>query len=154
MRLLSNRSAHAEKLHLFRTGSRASASFKVRSLSASQTTRGLLERNGHEAKKIELIVKGGTWSAYPWDYRKWFIKRCFDAANHLGEKKKKRYANLAQSQKANESSEYRVIGLTIETRRDWINPKEIIRLRELGVTRVELGVQALDDELQSHQAWS
>lgn len=107
-----------------------------------------LERNGHEAKKIELIVKGGTWSAYPWSYRKWFIKRCFDAANHLGQSKKKaRYGSLASSQKANESADYRVIGLTIETRPDWITPKEIIRLRELGVTRVELGVQALDDKI-------
>lgn len=106
-----------------------------------------LEKNGHEAKKIELIVKGGTWSAYPWDYRQWFIKRCFDAANHLGQAKKTRYGSLAASQKANESAEYRVIGLTIETRPDWISPKEIGRLRELGVTRVELGVQALDDAI-------
>lgn len=107
-----------------------------------------LERNGHEAKKIELIIKGGTWSAYPWTYRKWFIKRCYDAANHLGiVGAKKRFGSLATSQAANESSEYRVIGLTIETRPDWITPKEIVRLRELGVTRVELGVQALDDEI-------
>jgi len=107
-----------------------------------------LERNGHEAKKIELIVKGGTWSAYPWTYRKWFIKRCFDAANHLGQgKRKARYGSLASSQKANESAEYRMIGMTIETRPDWITPKEVVRLRELGVTRVELGVQALDDAI-------
>lgn len=107
-----------------------------------------LERNGHEAKKIELIVKGGTWSAYPWKYRVWFIKRCFDAANHLGQGgRKKRYGSLLVSQRANESAEYRVIGLTIETRPDWITPKEIVRLRELGVTRVELGVQALDDQI-------
>lgn len=106
-----------------------------------------LERNGHEAKKIELIIKGGTWSAYPWTYRKWFIKRCFDAANHLGETKLKNYRSLKESQKVNEKSEYRVIGLTIETRPDWLNPKEIERLRELGVTRVEVGVQALDDKI-------
>ncbi|MBP7134317.1 tRNA uridine(34) 5-carboxymethylaminomethyl modification radical SAM/GNAT enzyme Elp3 [Patescibacteria group bacterium] len=106
-----------------------------------------LEVNGHEAKKIELIIKGGTWSAYPWDYRKWFVKRCFDAANHLSQGKKVRYASLAASQKANEQTEYCIIGLTIETRPDWINPKEILRLRELGCTRVELGVQALDDEI-------
>lgn len=110
-----------------------------------------LERNGHEAKKIELIIKGGTWSAYPWTYRKWFIKRCYDAANHLqalGEKAKRQtYRTLAASQKANEEAEYRVIGLTIETRPDWVNPQEIIRLRELGVTRVELGIQALDDKI-------
>ncbi len=106
-----------------------------------------LERNGHEAKKIELIVKGGTWSAYPWTYRQWFIKRCFDAANHLGAKRKPRFTNLLASQKANESALYRVIGLTIETRPDWITPKEIVRLRTLGVTRVEVGVQALDDRI-------
>lgn len=106
-----------------------------------------LERNGHEAKKIELIIKGGTWSSYPWDYRKWFIKRCFDAANHLRQEKRTRYYTLAESQKANETAEYRVIGLTIETRPDWVYPTEIIRLRELGVTRVELGIQALDDEI-------
>lgn len=106
-----------------------------------------LEKNGHEAKKLELIIKGGTWSAYPWSYRLWFIKRCFDAANHLGQKKKKRFGSLATSQKANESALYRVIGLTIETRPDWIDAREIVRLRLLGVTRVELGVQALDDQV-------
>lgn len=107
-----------------------------------------LERNGHEAKKIELIIKGGTWSAYPWAYRKWFIKRCYDAANHLSQHgKRKKYQSLKESQKVNEKAEYRVIGLTIETRPDWINPKEIERLRELGVTRVEVGIQALDDKI-------
>lgn len=108
-----------------------------------------LERNGHEAKKIELIIKGGTWSAYPWTYRKWFIKRCFDAANHLGHAKRTRYGSLATSQLANEEAIYRIIGITIETRPDWIVPREIVRLRELGVTRVELGVQTLDDAVLS-----
>ncbi len=108
-----------------------------------------LERNGHEAKKIELIIKGGTWSAYPWNYRQWFIKRCFDAANHVGRDRrgKPRYATLEASQKANEKAAYRIIGLTIETRPDWINAEEIVRLRGLGCTRVELGVQTLRDEI-------
>ena len=107
----------------------------------------MLETNGHEAKKIELIVKGGTWSAYPWSYRQWFIKRCFDAANHLGRKRFARYSTLSASQKANESAIYRIIGLTIETRPDWVNAKEIDRLRQLGVTRIELGVQVIDDKI-------
>lgn len=107
----------------------------------------MMEKNGHEAKKLELIIKGGTWSAYPWSYRQWFIKRCFDAANHLGQTKHMRYTSLLASQRANESAAYRIIGLTIETRPDWINAKEIARLRLLGVTRVELGVQTLDEEV-------
>ncbi|MCC7357505.1 tRNA uridine(34) 5-carboxymethylaminomethyl modification radical SAM/GNAT enzyme Elp3 [Candidatus Uhrbacteria bacterium] len=106
-----------------------------------------LERNGHEAKKIELIVKGGTWSAYPWDYREWFIKRCFEAANDLGTDTKSEEQDSKQVQEKNEKATYRIIGITIETRPDWINPREVFRLRELGVTRVELGVQALDDEI-------
>lgn len=116
---------------------------------------GALERNGHEAKKIELIIKGGTWSAYPWKYRQWFIKRCFDAANHLkpvdsrfrGNDTRIRYSTLATSLKANEKAGYRVIGLTIETRPDRINAEEIKRLREIGCTRVELGVQTLSDKI-------
>ncbi|MBI5654099.1 tRNA uridine(34) 5-carboxymethylaminomethyl modification radical SAM/GNAT enzyme Elp3 [Candidatus Uhrbacteria bacterium] len=126
---------------------------------------GALERNGHEAKKIELIIKGGTWSNYPWNYRKWFIKRCFDAANHLGSRTaynvqrtgseargtryevRKRYPTLVASLKANETAGYRIIGLTIETRPDWVNAEEIKRLREIGCTRVELGVQTLTDKI-------
>lgn len=106
-----------------------------------------LEANGHEAKKIELIIKGGTWSSYRWDYRRWFIKRCFDAANHLRSEKKKRTNSLQAAQCANETAAYRIIGLTIETRPDWVNAKEIIRLRDIGCTRVELGVQTLQNDV-------
>ncbi len=107
----------------------------------------MLEGNGHEAKKIELIIKGGTWSAYTWKYREWFIKRCFDGANRLDNGKARSARTHEQAQKMNESAKYRVIGLTIETRPDWITTKEIVRLRSLGVTRVELGVQSPDDAL-------
>jgi len=40
-----------------------------------------LRGNGHPTDKIELIVKGGSWNAYPLDYQYWFIGRCFEAAN-------------------------------------------------------------------------
>src|SRR3989338_2342278 len=35
----------------------------------------MLELNGHDTDKLELIVKGGTWLAYPRKYQDWFIKR-------------------------------------------------------------------------------
>jgi elongator complex protein 3 len=144
-----------------------------------------LERNGHEAKKIELIVKGGTWSSYRWEYRLWFITRCYEAANDLKEGIGTEYearevdaetprvfqtrlkpqsetstassaetlsieeitSALVSAQHINETSAYRIIGLTIETRPDWVTAEEIIRLRQLGCTRVELGVQTLQDDV-------
>jgi elongator complex protein 3 len=39
------------------------------------------ESIGHDAKKVELLILGGTWSAYSQDYREWFVRRCFDAMN-------------------------------------------------------------------------
>lgn len=40
--------------------------------------------NGHRLDKVELIVLGGTWSAYPEAYRRWYVKRLFDALNDFG----------------------------------------------------------------------
>ena len=105
-----------------------------------------LKMTGHVTEKIELIVLGGTWSAYPKNYQNWFIKRCFDACNDNMSK------SLKSTQKRNETAKNRVIGLTLETWPDFITPKEIKHLRELGCTRVELGVQNIfDDVLQKNK---
>lgn len=100
-----------------------------------------LKISGHPTDKIELIVIGGTWSFLPSKYREWFIKRAFDAANGKTSK------TLKQAQVINEKAQNRIIGLTVETRPDFINEKEIIMMRELGVTRVEMGIQSLDDNV-------
>ncbi|MCX6744977.1 MAG: tRNA uridine(34) 5-carboxymethylaminomethyl modification radical SAM/GNAT enzyme Elp3 [Candidatus Parcubacteria bacterium] len=100
-----------------------------------------LKMTGHDTDKCELIVMGGTWSYLPHKYQNWFIKRCFDAFNLITSK------DLAQAQKRNETTKYRVIGLTLETRPDYIDVAEIKRMRELGATRVELGVQSIDDKI-------
>ncbi len=42
------------------------------------------ESIGHATDKIELLILGGTWSAYSKDYREWFVQRCFDAMNAAG----------------------------------------------------------------------
>lgn len=111
-----------------------------------QTRIHALTRNGHQANKIELIVMGGTWSYFPEDYQEWFLKRVFDSANAgLGEAEES--PDLATAQKINETAEFRIIGLTLETRPDYINKEEIIRMRKYGCTRVELGVQHIDDTI-------
>ncbi len=100
-----------------------------------------LKQTGHQADKCELIVMGGTWTFLPKQYQTWFIKRCFDGFN------KKIAKNLKQAQKLNQTAKYRVVGLTLETRPDYINIEEIKRMRDFGCTRVEMGVQTLDNKI-------
>lgn len=97
-----------------------------------------LEKNGHVVDKIELIVLGGTWSFYPKKYQEEFIKGCFDAANGVPSK------SLEGAQKINETSDRRIIGVTLETRPDYVTEEECWRMRQLGCTHVQIGVQSLD----------
>lgn len=99
------------------------------------------EAIGHDASKVELLILGGTWSAYPRDYREWFLKRCFDAMNGVDA------ATLEEAHRINETAAHRNVGLVIETRPDAISPREIVHLRRLGVTKVQLGVQSLDERI-------
>ncbi|MFA5742452.1 MAG: tRNA uridine(34) 5-carboxymethylaminomethyl modification radical SAM/GNAT enzyme Elp3 [Candidatus Paceibacterota bacterium] len=109
----------------------------------------MLEAEGHTTEKIELRIIGGTWSFYPKTYQESFIKKCFDACNDAENRKKIASKNLEASQKKNEKAKHRISRLSVETRPDFINEKEIKRLRNYGVTKVELGVQSLyDDVLQ------
>ncbi|MCD6577522.1 MAG: tRNA uridine(34) 5-carboxymethylaminomethyl modification radical SAM/GNAT enzyme Elp3 [Anaerolineaceae bacterium] len=96
---------------------------------------------GHPINKIELLILGGSWSAYPADYRAHFVKRCLDALNG------KDAPNLKDAQTLNEKSESRNVGLVVETRPDMINPQEIAHMRELGVTKVQMGAQSFDNEI-------
>lgn len=98
-----------------------------------------LRNIGHPTDKIELLILGGTWSTYPDDYQEQFIRRCLDAMNE------RPAASLEQAQRWNETAAHRNTGLVIETRPDWVTDDEIVRLRRLGVTKVQLGVQSLDD---------
>lgn len=132
-----------------------------------------LENNGHEPTKIEIIVIGGTWSYLPARYQYWYIANCFAAANDYQKLKinlkrpvklekfksnlkavypqnlslEKLKEILKKEQKKNETAKYNIIGLTLETRPDYINDKELITMRDLGCTRVEIGVQAIDDKI-------
>ncbi|MBL6965207.1 MAG: tRNA uridine(34) 5-carboxymethylaminomethyl modification radical SAM/GNAT enzyme Elp3 [Anaerolineales bacterium] len=96
---------------------------------------------GHPTDKIELLVLGGTWSSYRKDYQEWFIKRCFEALNE------RTFDSLAKAQTFNETAEHRNVGLVVETRPDHVTPKELVWLRALGVTKVQIGVQSMDDRI-------
>ena len=106
-----------------------------------------LDSIGHPTEKIELLVLGGTWSSYKKDYQEWFLKRCFDAMNHSES------GTLQEAQTSNERAHHKNVGLVIETRPDWVTPDEVRRLRMLGVTKIQLGVQSLNDAIleQNHR---
>lgn len=132
-----------------------------------------LENNGHEPSKMEVIVIGGTWSYLPKKYKYWYILNCFKAANDYQALKNKNKNKLDKNiplsdivapykqslsfedlqiylkkeQKKNETSAYKIIGLTLETRPDYIDVTELLEMRELGCTRIEVGVQAIDDKI-------
>ncbi|MBT4349844.1 tRNA uridine(34) 5-carboxymethylaminomethyl modification radical SAM/GNAT enzyme Elp3 [bacterium] len=106
-----------------------------------------LENNGHQVDKLEVLVLGGTWSAYPDDYQQEFIRDLFYAANTMEQKKERKKLSLIEEQKINEDTKYKIIGLTLETRPDFINEAEIKRMRNLACTRVQLGVQHTDNKI-------
>ncbi len=110
--------------------------------------------SGHPIDKVDLIIQGGTFSFYDKKYRQWFVKRVFDCCNSdieeliiKGKTTMKNSRNLDRAKKINEKAKSRIVGITIETRPDFINEDEIRFLRNLGVTRVELGVQHPDDRI-------
>jgi elongator complex protein 3 len=96
---------------------------------------------GHPVDKIELLILGGSWSAYPLDYRVHFVKRCLDAMNG------KDAETLEEAQQINESAPSRNVGLVVETRPDMVTPQEITHMRRLGATKVQMGAQSFDDEI-------
>ncbi len=113
-----------------------------------------LKKNGHPIDKVELIIKGGTWNSYPITYQYWFIARCFEACNRTRKSSVSEKMSLdelrkemVKIQKKNETAKHRIIGLTLETRPDFINKKTIEAMREMGTTRIEIGVQHIDPKI-------
>ena len=99
------------------------------------------EAVGHPTDKIELLILGGSWTSYPWEYQQKFIQRCFDAMNDCESE------DLAEAQRINENAAHRNVGLVIETRPDLLDADTLRKLRILGVTKIQLGIQSLNDEI-------
>ena len=107
-----------------------------------------LETNGHPIDKIEYRILGGTFSCYPHDVATTFIRDLYYAANtYYDDDPKRAPASLEEEIAANAAARVHVVGVGVETRPDEITPAELIRFRNYGITRVELGVQHTNDDL-------
>ena len=128
-----------------------------------------LTSTGHQTDKIEMIVLGWSWDAYPRDYKIDFVKQLYDACNTFSELKIKQWQvgqedskyhfeilnldeikysdSLEEAIKRNEIAKNRIIWLTIETRPDLVSHENCKFWRELWVTRVEMWIQSTNDEV-------
>ena len=133
-----------------------------------------LTLSGHPTDKIEMIVLGGTWDVYTTKYKKSFIKGLYDAANTFGRLKVKsaesdkdwgdrrdqrfkytlqwldkvKYSKtLEEAIKKNEKAAHRIIGLTLETRPEYVTDENCKLRREMWVTRIEIWLQSMDDKV-------
>lgn len=123
-----------------------------------------LESIGHPLDKVELIIMGGTFPASFLCYQEWFVTKCFQAMNDFGLKdpEKKNFGSITGNlendcqlkipenftyledvQIDNETSSVRCVGMTFETRPDYCKTHDVDRMLQMGVTRVELGVQTI-----------
>jgi len=100
-----------------------------------------LESIGHKVDKIELIIMGGTFPSTPKKYQEQFVQGCLDAVT------KQRSQSLEEAKKNAEQSRVRNVGITVETRPDWAKEAQADQMLSMGVTRVELGVQNIYDDI-------
>jgi ELP3 family radical SAM enzyme/protein acetyltransferase len=108
-------------------------------------------QQGHPIDKCEVIIQGGTWDSYSYEYRREFIRDIYYTFNIMMDiffknNIRDKYS-MEEEIKLNEIASCRVIGLTPETRPDQINETSIKFLRQIGATRVQIGVQHLDDNI-------
>jgi len=131
---------------------------------ASLEMTGHIEPTPNNPCKLEFIVSGGTFNFYPKEYLMNFMISLYYACNcyydfqkfYLTNEPVRQMLSIEEEQKINEDATHRVIGMTIETRPDWITKKgthwnedvdlsEIELFRQYGVTRVQIGIQHTDD---------
>ncbi len=121
----------------------------------------------HATDKIEMIVLGGTRDVYPTEYKRDFLKALYDACNTFeqfmlnvsmdDDNRVVRYnidelgitypATIEESMRINETTEHRIIGLTIETRPEYMTDENCRMWREWWVTRLEMWLQSMYDDV-------
>lgn len=121
-----------------------------------------LQRNGHATDKVEIVIQGGTFPARESAYQQWFVAGIYaglnagasdddtpweDEGEWAATAEEKRLQRLTVEMQRNELADSRCVGLTVETKPDWCLEPHVDGMLALGATRVEVGLQTLDDEV-------
>ncbi len=96
---------------------------------------------GHDPSKMEIVIVGGTFLFMPAEYQEDFIKSCYDALNGTDS------GSLDEAKSNNERAAIRNVGFTIETKPDYCKREHVDWMLRYGVTRVEIGVQSLQERV-------
>lgn len=120
-----------------------------------------LQNINHPVDKVELIVMGGTMTARSKDYQEWFVKRSLQAMNDYNLDSEPDPEAVLEMNSSEDGWEYiedvihtneydagvKNVAMTFETKPDWCGIEQIDRMLDLGVTKVELGVQTTFDHI-------
>ena len=98
-------------------------------------------------EELDVEVHGDEFDRNPYNRRVTEFLKERQNGEMLLEHEGSDWVALAAAQEANETAGARCVGLVLETRPDHVDEAEVMRLRKLGATKVQLGVQSLDDEI-------
>jgi elongator complex protein 3 len=100
-----------------------------------------LKAIGHKVDKVELVIMGGTFPSTPTAYQENFVRNCLKAITGTESE------SLEEEKIKAETSRIRNVGITVETRPDWAKKEDVDHMLSMGVTRVEVGVQNIYDDI-------
>lgn len=102
---------------------------------------------GYAPQKVEIIVIGGTFTTLPKDYRESYITQIYRGLNEFPAAKMDDDIGLEAQKRINEKAKIRCVTFAIETKPERCGENEIKELLYYGVTRVEMGVQSVYDDI-------
>jgi elongator complex protein 3 len=108
----------------------------------------LMEPKHHRVNYLELEERiDGGFESNPYNDMVSSFLRSVEAGELVGESELSSCGELECAQRQNETSSHRCVGLSIETRPDYVTEIEVERIRHLGATKVQIGIQSLSDDV-------
>ena len=116
---------------------------------AGRDLRDAFEPTAPDFEKLDADIRGDSFSKNPYNQTVTrFLHEELDGKLVVPAEESD-WQTLETAQRLNESAGARCVGLVLETRPDHVDEDEVLRLRRLGATKVQLGVQSLDDRILS-----